>query len=126
MYQSCPATPVPAKNLIGIESIDVGSVPLVSSHSYARSVGFRSCRPLFLVPDSASVAIGDSRSSPSDQCTAEVAAGACSPELSRPALLDLAYAPLVGLALCPRHRQARDGDRLASQGIPALLDVEES
>ena len=113
------------KNLVHIESIDVGSVPLVSSHSYVQSVGFRLSRPLFLLPDAGRIAIGDPRSAPPNQCAAEVAARACSPEDSGPPLLDVAYAPLVRLALCPRHRQAGNGDRLAPQGIPAVLDLEE-
>ena len=46
---------------------------------------------------------------PPNQCAAEVAARACSPEDSRPPLLDVAYAPLVRLALCPPHGQAGDG-----------------
>jgi len=33
--------------------------------------------------------------------------------------------PLVRLALCPGHREAGDGDRLAPPGIPAVLDLEE-
>ena len=117
--------PVVTKNLVHIESIDVGAVPLVSSHSYVQSVGFRLYRPLFLLPDAGRFAIGDPRSAPPNQCAAEVAAWACSPEDSGPALLDVAYAPLVRLALCPRHRQAGNGDRLAPQGIPAVLDLEE-
>ena len=36
---------VVTKNLVHIESIDVGAVPLVSSHSYVQSVGFRFYRP---------------------------------------------------------------------------------
>ena len=123
-YQSTTELEV-TKNLVHIESIDVGAVPLVSSHSYVQSVGFRLYRPLFLLPDAGRFAIGDPRSAPPNQCAAEVAAWACSPEDSGPALLDVAYAPLVRLALCPRHRQAGNGDRLASQGIPALLDMEE-
>jgi hypothetical protein len=35
------------KDLVRIESIEVGTVPLVSSHSYVQSVGFRVYRPLF-------------------------------------------------------------------------------
>ena len=106
---------VPTRNLVRVESIDVGPVPLVSSHPYARSVCFRFCDPLFLLPDSGGLAIRDPRSSPPDQRAAEIAAWACSPEGSRPVVLDLAYAPLVRLALCPGHRQAGDGGRLASQ-----------
>ena len=117
--------PVVTKNLVHIESIDVGAVPLVSSHSYVQSVGFRLYRPLFLFPDAGRFAIGDPRSAPPNQCAAEVAARACSPEDSGPRLLDVAYAPLVRLALCPRHGQAGNGDRLAPQGIPAVLDLEE-
>jgi hypothetical protein len=113
------------KNLVRIESVDVGPVPLVSSHSYAGSAWFRYCGPLFLLPDSGGLAIGDPRSPPPDQCAAEVAAWACSAELGGPAPLDLAYAALVRLALCARHRETGDGDGLASQGIPAVLDLEE-
>jgi hypothetical protein len=47
------------KNLVRIESVDVGPVPLVSSHFYAGSVWFRYCGPLFLLPDSGGLAIGD-------------------------------------------------------------------
>jgi len=116
---------VVTKNLVRIESIDVGAVSLVSSHSYVQSAFFRFCRLLFFLPDSDRVAIGDPRFAPPDQCAAEAAAWACSPEDSGPALLDVAYAPLVRLALCPRRRQAGDGDRLASQGIPAVRDLED-
>ena len=77
------------KNLVHIESIDVGAVPLVSSHSYVQSVGFRLYRPLFLFPDAGRFAIGDPRSAPPNQCAAEVAARACSPEDSRPRLWTL-------------------------------------
>ena len=113
------------KNLVHIESIDVGAVPLVSSHSYVQSVGFPLYRPLFLFPDAGRFAIGDARSAPPNQCATEVAARACSPEDCGPPLLDVAYAPMVRLALCPRHGQAGNGGRLAPQGIPAVLDLEE-
>jgi hypothetical protein len=120
-----PGFPVVTKNLVHTESIDVGAVPLVSSHSYVQSVGFRLYRPRFLLPGAGRFAIGEPRPAPSDQCAAEVAAWACSPEGSGPPLPDVAFAPLVRLALCPRHRQAGYGDCLASQGIPVLLDLEE-
>ena len=55
-----------------------------------------------------------------------VAAWAGSPDVGGPVLLDLACVPLVRLALCPRHRQAEKGDRLAPLGVPAVLDLEES
>jgi hypothetical protein len=56
---------VVTKDLIHIKSIDVGAVPLVSSHSYVRSVDFRLYRPLFLFfPDAGRFAIGDPRSTP--------------------------------------------------------------
>ena len=87
---------MPTRNLVRIESNEVGPVPLVSSHPYARSVCFRFCDPLFLLPDSGGLAIGDPRSSPPDQRAAEIAAWACSPEGSRPVVLDVAYAPWVG------------------------------
>jgi hypothetical protein len=96
------------KNLVHIESIDVGAAPLVSTHSIVQSVCFRFYRPLALLPDSGGFAIGDPRSAPPDQCAAKVAAWACSAELNGPAALDLAYAPLVRLALCARHREAGD------------------
>jgi hypothetical protein len=113
------------KNLVRIESIDVGTAPLLSFRSYVGSVGFRSCPPLFLLPDSGGFAIGDPRSRTPDQCDADVAAWACSSEDSGPAFLDVAYEPSVRLALSPSYREAKDGDRLASQGIPAVLDWEE-
>jgi hypothetical protein len=116
---------VVTKNVFHIESIDVGAVQRASSHSYVQPACFRSDRPLLFLPDSGRVAIGDPRFAPPNQCAAEVAAWACSPEESGPALLDVAYALLVRVALCPRHRQAGNGNRLASQGIPALLDMEE-
>jgi hypothetical protein len=107
------------------QKIDLVPPRLVSSRSYVCAICFRSCRPTFLLSDPGRSAIGDPRSPPPDQCAAEVAAWACSPEDSGPSPLDVAYAPLARLALCPRHRQAGDGDRLASQGIPAVLDLEE-
>jgi hypothetical protein len=116
---------VVTKNLVHIESIDVGAVPLVSSDSYVQSVGFRLFRSLFLFPDAGRFAIGDPRSVPPNQCAAEVAARACSLEDSGPRLLDVAYAPLVRLALCPRHGQTGNGDRLAPQRIPAVLDLKD-
>jgi hypothetical protein len=117
--------PVVTKNLVHIESIDVGAAPLVSCDSYVQSVGFRLYHPLFLFPDAGRLTIGDPRSAAPNQCAAKGTAWACSPDLGRPVVLDMAYAPLVRLALCPRHRQAGNGDRLAPPGIPTVLDLEE-
>ena len=117
--------PVPAKNLICIESIEVDLVRLLSSGPYVPSVCFTIWSPLLLFPDSGCPAIGDRRPPPSDQCTAQVTAWAGSPAGGGPALLDVASASLVGLALCTRHRQTGDRDRLASPGIPAVLELEE-
>jgi hypothetical protein len=108
-----------------LNQLYVGAVLLVSAHCYVQSVDIRLYRSRFLLPGASRFAIGDSRPAPPDQCAAEVAAWACSPENSGPPLLDVAYALLVRLALSPRHRQARNGDRLAPQGIPAVLDLEE-
>jgi hypothetical protein len=42
----------------------------------------------------------------------------------QPIPLDLALTPLVPVALGSRYHQTRDGHRLASQGLPPVLDLE--
>src|SRR3974390_446264 len=73
----------------------------------------------------AALQLRDCRPPPPDQCAAQVTARAGSPASGGPALLDVAAPPLVGLALFPPHRQTGDCDRLASQGIPSVLELEE-
>jgi hypothetical protein len=45
-------------------------------------------------------------------------------DASRPDTVGLALAGVGRLTADSRHRQARDGNRLASQGVPTVLDVE--
>jgi hypothetical protein len=54
----------PAENLVRIQIIDVGPIPLLSSSSYAHSVCIRLCRSLLLHPDAGGSAIGGRRSPP--------------------------------------------------------------
>ena len=44
--------------------------------------------------------------------------------LTGPVALDLAVAVLARLAHCDDHRETRDRDRVASSGLPPLLDLE--
>jgi|GEM_PF-1694005 hypothetical protein len=106
------------KTPFALKSMDGRSPPLVSSHSYVQAACFRMCFPLCLLPDSGRLAIGDPRTVPTDQLAAGVAAWACSPDLGGAIVLDLAFAPLVRLALRARHREAENGRCLASPGNP--------
>ena len=114
------------RNLICIESIEIGAVRLLSFRAYVAFLSVTVSCPRQRLPDSRGFAIGDPRSSSPDQRPARVTAHAGSPARDGPGLLDLAAASLVRLALGPPHRQAGDGDCLASPGIPALLEVEET
>ena len=61
-----------------------------------------------------------------DQRAAEIAAWACSPEGSRPVVLDVAYAPWVGWRSVLAMVKPETVVAWHSQGIPAVLDLEES
>jgi len=56
----------------------------------------------------------------------EVSAPPASSKLWGPTALGWAIAHLVAMALGVAYREARDRHRLASQGIPTVLEVEES
>jgi hypothetical protein len=49
---------------------------------------------------------------------------AASVEIGRPSVLGLVVSSVEGLAFGNESCEARDGDRLESQGIPAVLDME--
>ena len=71
------------------------------------------------------LAVGDSCPPPPDERAPKVAAWAHSTHGGGPPLVDMAAAPVVRLAFCAHHRQTGNGHRLASPGIPPVLDLEE-
>jgi hypothetical protein len=108
-----------------IESFEVGSVPLLSFRSCVPFVCIRFCRPLFLLPDSYGFAIGDPCAPTPDQRVAKSPAWACTAESCRSVSVGVPLPSVGKLASSLGHRQTRNRDRLASQGIQPLLDLEE-
>src|ERR1700674_4348388 len=79
----------------------------------------------FDVPLPRCAGVGTYRPAASDRGPEALRREAAEADCRRPSVLGFPLAGLGGLALSAGHLQARDGDRLASQGISTLLDLED-
>src|SRR6202165_1353397 len=79
----------------------------------------------FDVPLPRCAGVGTYRPAASDRVPEALRREAAEADCRRPSVLGFPLAGLVRLALGAGHLQARDGDRLASQGISPFLDLED-
>ena len=98
---------------------------MVSSLGHANPNSAPSIFVAFFDPVALIPAVGESDSAPPAERLAPTAEGSGAASSSGSTVLGVAFESLVQLALRPRDRQTGDRDRLAQEGISAVLEMEE-
>ena len=104
-----------------IELDSLPSIPLLIAATFAFNV-HSGC---FSVQDICAVATGERRTPTTTHRAATSSSDTAEPDDRRPNLLAWAEAALGRLEILFSHRQARDGRRLASEGLSFVLAMEE-